>query len=109
MKSEFGNYIDVPEVDDIRKHTYQMFVIKVKEETNRDSLLEHLRSQGIGASVHFEPPVHQQTFYKNKYKASLPITEKVCKQIITLPMFPQLKKEEMDYMIEQIRKFFRGT
>jgi dTDP-4-amino-4,6-dideoxygalactose transaminase len=98
--------IEVPEVDDINKHVYQMFVIKVKDDSKRDPLLEYLWQKEIGASVHFEPPVHLQKYYKDKYATKLPITEKICKQVITLPMFPQLKKEEMDYIVVAIREFF---
>lgn len=101
-----GFHIVVPKVDDIKKHVYQMYIIKVNDASKRNALLSYLKNKGIGASVHFEPPVHLQTYYRKLYPANLPITEKICKQVITLPMFPGLKKEELDYMIQNITDFF---
>jgi perosamine synthetase len=76
----------------------------------RDSLLVSLRSQGIQASVHFDPPVHLQAYYlkQGHKKAELPVTEKLSKSIITLPMFPELKREELDYMIDVLREEIKG-
>ena len=103
-----GSKISVPRVDNIKKHVYQMYVIKIKDTSKRDALLNHLRRKGIDASVHFDPPVHLQTYYRKKYAPrKLPVTEKVCKQVITLPMFPSLKKKELDYIIKNIIIFFR--
>jgi len=88
------------------KHVYQMYTIKVKD-IDRDDLVLKLKESGIEASVHFDPPVHLQPFYKKYYKTSnLPITEKVAKSIITLPMFPQLTKKELDYIIKIIKKTY---
>lgn len=102
-----SEHVQVPAVDDIYEHVYQMYVIKVRDAARRDGLLGFLQQKGIGASVHFEPPVHQQSWYRDRYPASLPVTEMICRQIITLPMFPRLVREELDYMIETIQEFFR--
>jgi len=101
-----GQHLEVPHVDDIKTHVYQMYVIKVKDHLKRDALMEYLKTKGIQASVHFEPPVHLQSYYAERYPARLPLTEQVCKQVITLPMFPDLKQEELDYMVEVIADFF---
>ncbi|MBW3020922.1 DegT/DnrJ/EryC1/StrS family aminotransferase [Candidatus Woesearchaeota archaeon] len=108
LQKEVKDYIDVPIVNDIKTHVYQMYVIKVKEESKRDLLLDYLNDNGIGASVHFEPPVHMQTYYKNNFPSKLPVTEKICKQVITLPMFPDLKEEELNYIIIKIKEFFEN-
>lgn len=101
-----GSHVVVPHVEDIKTHVYQMYVIKVKDATKRDALLEHLQAKGVGASIHFEPPVHLQQYYKTNFPTVLPITEQVCKQIITLPMFPALTQEELDYIVDTIKAFF---
>ena len=92
-----GLPIEMPQT----KHVYQMYTIKLKK-GNRDELVKKLKQKGIEASVHFDPPVHLQSYYKQKNK--LPITEKVSKSIITLPMFPQLTKKELNYMITTIKR-----
>jgi len=51
--------------------------------------------------------VHRQSWYRDRYPATLPVTEKICRQIITLPMFPGLAREGLDYMVETIQEFCR--
>ena len=83
---------------------YQMFTIRVKN--YRDELKEYLNRNGIGAKVYFEP-VHKSLFYKRLgYHIELPVTEKVCNEVLTLPMYPELSLEEMDYMADKIKEFF---
>ena len=82
---------------------YQMYTIKVKPEI-RNIMVEELKSAGIGASVHFSPAVHQQAYYKNYQGINLPNTEKLAESIITLPMFPDLPKNDLDQIIEQSNK-----
>ncbi len=94
-------FMDLPVEDARAKHVYQMYTVKLHDNIDRTKFLKFLREKEVGASVHFDPPVHRQSFYKNYY-VSLPVTEKVSERIVTLPMFPGLKKEELDYMIEVI-------
>ena len=100
------NLVRVPIVKDLDTHVYQMYVIQVEEIDDRDALLDFLKASEIGASVHFDPPVHMQSYYSKKYPTTLPVTEDVCQRIITLPMFPSLKREELDYIIEKIGDYF---
>lgn len=87
-------------------HVYQMFTIRVDSSIRRE-FVNYLRKNGIGSSVHFDPPVHQQPYYYNNFDIpSLPMTEKLCSEIVTLPMFPQLTIEQLDYMISNIINFF---
>jgi len=84
------------------KHVYQMYTIKVKG-VDRDKFVFRLRERGIGASVHFDPPAHLCTYYRNNYgNEELPVTEKVAKSIVTLPMYPGMKREEQDKVISAV-------
>lgn len=88
------------------RHIYQMFTIQVQEK-DRDPLLLHLNLNGIGAKVYF-PPVHLMPLYRklNWKEGDLPITERVAKEVITLPMYPDLTRTEMDYMAGVIGRYF---
>jgi len=89
------------------KHVYQMYTFKLKK-GNRNTLVKKLKQKGIEASVHFDPPVHLQSYYRKKYLTkNLPVTEKVSKSIITLPMFPQITKKELDFIILNIKKILK--
>lgn len=93
--------VQTPVEDRDCTHTYQMYTIKVPAST-RTQFLASLREDGVGASVHFEPPVHQQERYKTG--ESLPVTEKLSASIVTLPLYPGLSREQLDYMISAVEK-----
>jgi perosamine synthetase len=98
-----GGAVKTPDPSRDRFVLYQMYTI---ESDDRDALMKYLGDAGIMAKVYF-PPVHLSHFYKNvlKYSPSLPMTEELARRCLTLPMYPQLTKDEMDYMAEQIGKF----
>ncbi len=101
------NEIITPKTLPGRNHVYQMYIIKVKN-IDRNSFVKFLIESGIEASVHFNPPLHEKGNYTQKYsKGNLPITEDTCKKIVTLPMFPELNKEQMDYIVSKIKQFIK--
>lgn len=114
LRREHANYldknlstiekIDLPVESKNCKHVYQMYTIKLKEGCDRTKFISELRKKGIGASVHFDPPVHKQPFYKNLAHEDLTITEEVSRSIVTLPIYPKLTKAELDYMVDTISK-----
>lgn len=90
--------LDLPYPAESRRHVYQMFTIKVKNSGIRDELVKTLNKKGVAASVHFDPPVHQQGYYMGNpavRQGSLAVTEKAAKSIATLPMFPGLTEENV--------------
>jgi dTDP-4-amino-4,6-dideoxygalactose transaminase len=81
-----------------------MFTILVTAR-RKDALLEHLRAQGIQASVHFDPPAHRQAPYAGKWR--LPVTDRVSASIVTLPIFPGMRAADVDRVAGAIRSFGR--
>lgn len=69
----------------------------------REALMEHLKTKGIGSGVHYIPN-HMQPFFK-KYAAKLPITETLGEQILTLPLYYELKDSEVDHVVNTIKEF----
>jgi perosamine synthetase len=70
--------------------------------------MKHLSDSGIMTHIYF-PPVHLTQFYRREFgyrEGNLPITEKVASEVLTLPMYPTLTKEETDYIGAQISNFF---
>lgn len=100
--------IEVPLPPDNFFHVYQMYTIKVKDrQGKRDALSAYLGKKGIMTKVYF-PPVHFTHFYKNelRYNCELTITERVSQQVLTLPMYPTLTEDEIDYIADTIMAFF---
>lgn len=87
------------------KHVYHIYLIEVE---NRDALQKHLAKKGIQTVIHYPTPIHLQKPYREQgYKeGDYPITEKKAKRILSLPLFPEIKKEEMDFIVGQIKKFY---
>ena len=84
------------------KHIYHLYVIRSK---NRDKLKNILEKNEIQTYIHYPIPVHLSkaySNYKNSYK--LPITEKTCKEILSLPMHPYLEEEEIKIIVNVIKK-----
>ncbi|MBI4333110.1 MAG: DegT/DnrJ/EryC1/StrS family aminotransferase [Chloroflexi bacterium] len=90
-------------------HVYQMYSIVVPG-GRRDGLMQHLAERGIMSKVFFHP-LHKTHFYKAelKYDCSLPVTERVSQEILTLPMYPAMSEEEIDLISKHIRGFFSGA
>jgi len=94
------NLFDLPVEMPGRKHVYQMYTIKLKG-IDRTKFLADLRPQGIGATVHFDPPVHTQPFYADlcgSANLDLPITNSVAATIATLPMYPTMTAEDVAFV-----------
>ena len=72
-------------------------------------MLSHLNNNGIGAGVHYPIPIHLQKSFNhlNLREGEFPVTERIAKRIISLPMFPELKKEEIEYVCEKVKEFLR--
>ncbi|MCI4624588.1 MAG: DegT/DnrJ/EryC1/StrS family aminotransferase [Candidatus Magnetoovum sp. WYHC-5] len=88
------------------KHVYHLYVIRCKE---RDELIKHLTQCGISSGIHYKNPVHLQEACKPYgYKAGdLPVTEAICGEILSLPMYPELAKSDIAYVCECIREFYK--
>jgi perosamine synthetase len=99
--------IIIPEQDDNYFNVYQMFTINIKDgEEKRNDLIKKMETAGIGTKIYFHP-IHLSKYYKNEfgYKCGdLPITEKISNQVLSLPMYPELSKKEIDYVINVIKK-----
>ncbi len=92
------------------KHVYQFYPILLRNSTIRAKLMSFLTSKGIMTRVFFKP-VHKTKFFsKIGYGSlSLPNTEKTSKQILALPMYPTLRKEQITYITDSITEFFEYT
>ena len=98
--------IMIPFVEGSNFHTYHQYVLKVNE--NRDALVAHLQEAGIGARVYYPVPLHlQKCFDQLGFKeGDFPESELCSKQILSLPIFPEITEEEQRYIIEKITDFF---
>lgn len=87
------------------KSNFHLYVVRVK---NRDKLLKFLHKNEIFAGIHYPTPIHlHKALLDLGYKkGSFPIAEKYANEIISLPIFPYMKRKEMDKIVQVVKKFY---
>jgi len=93
--------ITIPFVKDDRETSWHLYVIKI---ANRDEVIEELKGRGVGCSVHFIP-IHKHPYYKERYKyvnEGYPVANRVFERSLSLPIYPDMSDEEIEYVIEQV-------
>ena len=90
------------------KSVYHIFPLFADQ---RDELREHLHTNGISTGIHYPIPVHMQRGFNNLgYKeGDLPQTERVCREVLSLPMYPELTDETVLEIAESVRQFCRQS
>jgi dTDP-4-amino-4,6-dideoxygalactose transaminase len=82
-----------------------IYVVRVRDPLQRAPLSDHLKALGISTGIHFLG-AHNFSFYRNSRRGNLSITDRVCDQVLTLPLHPYMEKETLDRVIDGIRSFF---
>jgi dTDP-4-amino-4,6-dideoxygalactose transaminase len=90
-----------------RKHVYHLLALRSDK---RDALIDYLSNNGIQTLVHYPTPVYLQKAYRylGIKKGACVIAEDACKKIFSVPLYPYLKDEEIEIVINKIRRFFNG-
>ena len=109
LKLKKINEIKLPDEPKDHLHVYQLFTIQLKNNLIRNELQKFLASRGIMTKIFFEP-IHLSNFYKKSGfgKKSLPNTEKISQTVLSLPIFPGLKSEEITHICDSIKEFFQN-
>ena len=96
--------MSLPEVRPGTTHVYHQYVVRLPQ---RDTLKNHLRDMGVGTLIHYPVPVHLQPAYRDRppLVASLARTEEIARQVLSLPMFPQLSDDQARHVGESIVRF----
>ena len=109
LKLKKINEIKLPDEPKDHLHVYQLFTIQLKNNLIRNELQKFLASRRIMTKVFFEP-IHLSKFYRKSGfgKKSLPNTEKISQTVLSLPIFPGLKSEEIRHICDSIKEFFQN-
>lgn len=87
------------------KHVYHLFVARVSK---RNELMKYLKDNEIYTGIHYPIPCHLQKAYDtlHQQKVKLPISEKLASEVLSLPMYAELREEEIVYVSKKIRDFY---
>jgi len=91
------------------RHVYHLYEIETRQASDRDLLLKHLNDKGVDAKTHYSIPIHKQEGYPwgrdAEIRGPLAQAEKNAASCISLPMFPELTADEVDYVIDAVRSW----
>lgn len=94
--------LQLPHVASYGSHAWHLFIVRLKE---RDALAAHLQQQGIQAMIHYPIPPHHQVAYPEFSGYSLPITEAIHREVLSLPISPVMSDLEVSQVVNAVRGF----
>jgi dTDP-4-amino-4,6-dideoxygalactose transaminase len=88
------------------EHIFHQYTVRVER---RDALQAHLKAKGIGHAVYYPVPLHRQPCFASLgyREGSLPVTERAAREVISLPIYPELTRAQLDAVVAAIREFYR--
>jgi len=95
----------LPEIPQPGPHVFHLYVIRTKR---RNELLAHLNSAGIGAGIHYPTPVHLHGAFSDLgfKRGDFPRAEAIADEVLSLPLYPELRSDQIEYVAGKIREFF---
>ncbi|MBA4538050.1 DegT/DnrJ/EryC1/StrS family aminotransferase [Bacillus aquiflavi] len=105
LNEKLGEKIVTPTEVAERYHVYHQYTIRVK---NRDDLQSFLKENGVASMIYYPVPLHLQPVFAHLgYKeGDFPEAERAAKEVLSLPMFPEMKKEQQEYVVNMIAKYY---
>lgn len=96
----------VPKRNPKSTHVFHQYTLRILE-NKRDNLIEHLNNAGISSMIYYPLPLYAQKAYAHWFKAEKhPNAELLCKEVLSIPMHPNMKKNDAQYIVDQIKNFF---
>ena len=88
-------------------HVFHQYTVRVSQ---RDEVQKQLAGLGVTTMVYYPTPMHLQPIYASlgHREGDLPVTEAACKQVLSLPMFPELQPEQSEYVIDSLSQVLKG-
>jgi dTDP-4-amino-4,6-dideoxygalactose transaminase len=98
--------VRTPPVDPANEHIFHQYTLRAER---RDALQAHLKKEGIGNAIYYPLPLHRQPCFAHLgYRdGSLPQSERAAREAISLPIYPELTRPQLDRVIDAIRGFYR--
>src|SRR5271157_1254609 len=104
LLSDVKEFIEIPVEAEWTRGVFHLYVVRVRE---RDLLQSYLAEAGVGTGIHYPIPLHLQKAYETlgSRTGDFPCTERIAREILSLPMFPHLGHAEQDEVVRKTREF----
>lgn len=102
-------HIKIPERSSSSVHIFHQYTIRVKN-GKRDELRKYLSSEGIPSMIYYPGPLHLQKAYRNLgyTEDDFPVTSMLCREVLSLPMHPELETEQLEHITRTVLNFFEN-
>ncbi|MDW3678182.1 MAG: DegT/DnrJ/EryC1/StrS family aminotransferase [Nitrososphaeraceae archaeon] len=94
--------IVLPHENQRTKYNWYLYTVALND--SRDKVKKFLNDSGIGATIYYDPPVHQTPFYSKFYNRELEITEWASKSVLSLPVHPSITEKDLDFMANKVEE-----
>ncbi|WP_316840673.1 DegT/DnrJ/EryC1/StrS family aminotransferase [Pedobacter gandavensis] len=100
--------LTLPHVNEGSSHVYHIYLVRTPK---RDALMAHLAELGVNAMIHYPRPPHLQEAYQELgyKKGDFPLAEEIADTCLSIPLYPGLKDEEIEYVVKSIKSFFQNN
>ena len=98
--------VTLPVVEAANHHVFNQFTVRVPK---RDQLRAHLKAKGVGTEVYYPLSMHLQNCYRDLgyQKGSFPVSEQAAAEVLSLPIYAELKEDQLIYVVESIADYYR--
>lgn len=99
--------VRIPEIKEGNESVYNQYAIRAQQ---RDKLQTFLTEKGIGTAIYYPVPLHlQECFgYLGGKEGDCPVAEQLCREVLALPVYPELRDEQIEYVADGIKEFYQG-
>ena len=100
--------LHIPARDGRSTHVFHQYTLRVEGDSRRDALQQHLKQQGVPSAIYYPLPVHQQPAYGylGYQVGDFPVAERLCQQVLSLPVHPGLTVAQQEYIVDCVSAFF---
>ena len=99
----------LPSAEEGNEHIWNQFTLRVLN-GKRDALKEALIDEGIGCEIYYPVPMHQQQCFAHlasKARANFQVTEQLADEVLSIPVYPELTRDQQNVVVSAIQKFFQ--
>lgn len=99
-----------PTEKEYSRHVYHVYALRIKND-GRDKAVEKLKDNGIGVIIHYPIPLHLQPVYEDLgyKKGDFPVSERIASEVLSLPVYPGIKEEQIDYVVKVIKQIVHSS
>jgi len=100
--------LHIPARDVRSTHVFHQYTLRIEGDGRRDALQQHLKQHGVPSAVYYPLPVHQQPAYEylGYQIGDFPVAERLCQQVLSLPVHPGLTVAQQEYIVDCVSAFF---